>query len=153
MDKNIYLGSDHAGLEMKNALKAYLQGKDLKLVDLGCFNGEEVDYPDIAREVSEKVSEEGGGLGILVCGTGIGMMISANKYKGIRAVDCTSELMAKMAREHNDANILCLGSHLVDQPTAQKITDTFINSKFEGAESHLRRLKKMDPGYNPDDCC
>jgi ribose 5-phosphate isomerase B len=153
MDRIIYLGSDHAGYLMKEDLKNYLQTRSLKTIDLGCFNEDQVDYPDIAREVSDKVEHDPKSLGILVCGTGIGMMMAANKHKGIRAVDCTNELMSKMARLHNDANVLTLGSKLVDVVMAKKILDVFVDTRFEGEEAHIRQLHKMDEAYNPDDCC
>jgi ribose 5-phosphate isomerase B len=149
MNKNpqtIYIGSDHAGYQMKDDLKKYMTEKGLKFVDLGCFSVESVDYPDISREVCEKVVEDKNHLGVLVCGTGVGMMMSANKRKGIRAAVCTHELMAKMARLHNDANVLCLGSRLIGIELAKHILDVFLNTKFEEDERHKRRVAKMDHG-------
>ncbi len=153
MSRSFYLGSDHSGFEMKEALKEHMAAQQLKVTDLGCFTNETVDYPDIAREVCEKLAESPNALGILVCGTGIGMMMTANKRKGIRAAVCTNELMATSARLHNDANVLCLGAKVVDIETAKKILDVFVKTEFEGEEKHVRRLKKMEEGYNPEDCC
>jgi ribose 5-phosphate isomerase B len=156
--KNIYIGCDHAGYEMKEALKKHLIENSIKITDLGCFSKESVDYPDIAREVCEKVSEEKSALGILICGTGIGMMMTANKYPGIRATVCTNDLMAKMSRMHNDANILCLGARIIDIELAKKLLDIFLETTFEDEERHKRRIQKMMATHvplhdNPDDSC
>lgn len=153
----IYIGSDHAGYEMKEALKKYIGEKaDFKAVDLGAFSQDSLDYPDIAREVCEKIVDEKGSLGILICGTGIGMMMSANKREGIRAAVCTVELMAKMARMHNDANVLCLGSRIIGMDLAKNIVDTFLTTSFENEERHVRRIAKMEPNakpQNPEESC
>jgi ribose 5-phosphate isomerase B len=154
----LYIGSDHAGYQMKEEIKKYLAGKETKVVDLGCFSNESVDYPDIAREVCEKVAEEKTNLGILICGTGIGMMMAANKRPGIRAAVCTHEEMSKMARLHNDANVLCLGSKIIQADLAKKLTDIFLETEFEDEERHRRRIEKMmkahDPlAESPDDNC
>ena len=151
--RTIYLGCDHGGYELKESLKSYMLGNTIKVIDLGSFSHDEVDYPDIAREVSEKVGEEPNSFGVLICATGIGMMMAANKRKGIRATVCTNELMATASRLHNDANVLCLGSKIIDLEMAKKILDIFLKTEFEGEEKHIRRLKKMEEGYNPDDCC
>lgn len=148
----IYIGSDHAGYEMKEAMKKYIAEKpEYKVVDLGAFSQDSIDYPDIAREVCEKIVDENGSLGILICGTGIGMMMSANKRAGIRAAVCTVELMAKMARLHNDANVLCLGSRVIGMDLAKNIVDTFLITKFEGDERHVRRIGKMEANAQPQD--
>jgi ribose 5-phosphate isomerase B len=148
----IYIGSDHAGYEMKEAVKKYIAEKpDFKVVDLGAFSQDSIDYPDIAREVCEKIVDEKGALGILICGTGIGMMMSANKRAGIRAAVCTVELMAKMARLHNDANVLCLGSRVIGADLAKSIVDTFLTTKFENDERHVRRIGKMEANAQPQD--
>lgn len=142
--KLIYVGSDHAGYEMKNNLKSYLDDR-FEVIDLGVFNTASFDYPDIAREVGEKVLEGKGSLGVLVCGTGTGMAMSANKLKGIRAASCTSVEMAEMAKKHNNANVLTLGARITDIEIAKKITDKFIETDFEsGEERHVRRVQKMD---------
>jgi ribose 5-phosphate isomerase B len=159
--KTIYIGSDHAGYDLKEVLKKYMAEKQIKFIDLGCFSLESVDYPDIAREVCEKVVEEKNATGVLICGTGIGMMMSANKRPGIRAAVCTHELMAKMARLHNDANVLCLGSRVIGVELAKHILDIFLETEFEDEDRHKRRIAKMEEGKDPkntrkdslDDCC
>jgi ribose 5-phosphate isomerase B len=162
-NRTIYIGSDHAGYDLKGVIKKYLTEKGTKVVDLGCFSADSVDYPDIAREVGEKAVEEKNSLGILICGTGIGMMMSANKLPGVRAAVCTHQLMAKMARMHNDANVLCLGSRIIGEELAKNIVDTFLETEFENEERHRRRIEKMMalnkgksgplPEENKDDCC
>jgi len=141
---NLYIGSDHAGYSMKNSLKEYLIGKGNDVVDLGAFSEDSVDYPDIAREVSEKVLENPGALGVLICGTGIGMQMTANKLKGIRATVATNENMAEMSRKHNDANVITLGGRTTDLELAKKIIDKFLATEFENEERHVRRVKKID---------
>ncbi|MFA7278386.1 MAG: ribose 5-phosphate isomerase B [Candidatus Gracilibacteria bacterium] len=142
----IYLGSDHAGYDLKNILKDFLQ-QELKVefLDLGVFSTDSMDYPDIAREVAEKVSENQatGDKGILVCGTGTGMCIVANKLDGIRAAPAVNEEMAEMARRHNDANVICLGSRLITPDMAKKLVKIFIETKFDAEERHQRRVDKI----------
>lgn len=145
----IYLGSDHAGFNEKNDIKKFLDEGGYKTIDLGCFDEQKCDYPDIAREVSEKVLESvDASFGILICGTGIGMAMAANKLKGIRAALCKDENDAEMARKHNDANILTLGARTMDEGTREKVAMKFLNTEFEGTkeggERHLKRVKKMD---------
>ena len=158
--RTIYIGSDHAGYEMKEMLKKHMQEKGMTFVDLGAFNNDATDFPDIAREVSEKVIEEKNAWGVLICGTGVGMMMTANRRPGIRAVSCTHELMAKMARLHNDANVLCLGSRLIGSELAKHIFDVFMDTEFENEERHKRRIEKMEKNGPAvlgkdelDDCC
>lgn len=141
---NLYIGSDHAGYSMKNSLKEYLGGKGHDVVDLGAFSEDSVDYPDIAREVCEKVLENPGAFGVLICGTGIGMQMTANKLRGIRATVATSENMAEMARRHNDANVITLGGRTTDLELVKKIVDKFLATSFENEERHVRRVKKID---------
>ncbi len=142
--RTIYIGSDHAGYEMKEMLKKYMVEKTVKFVDLGTFSNDSTDYPDIAREVCEKVIEEKNAFGVLICGTGVGMMMTANRRPGIRAVSCTHELMAKMARLHNDANVLCLGSRLIGSDLAKHIFDVFMDTEFVADERHVRRIEKIE---------
>lgn len=141
---NLYIGSDHAGYSMKNSLKEYLIGAGHDVVDLGAFSEDSVDYPDIAREVSEKVLENPGAKGVLICGTGIGMQMTANKLKGIRATVATNEGMAEMSRKHNDANVITLGGRTTDLELAKKIVDKFLSTEFENEERHVRRVKKIE---------
>lgn len=141
----IYIGSDHAGYKMKEDLQMYLKKNGHEAVDLGCFNESSTDYPDIAHEVADKVSENPGALGILVCGTGIGMSMVANVVPSVRAAVCTSPEMAEMSRQHNDANILCLGARIIDADLAKKIVDKFLVSEFESHEErHVRRVAKIE---------
>lgn len=139
----IYFGADHGGYRLKEVLQKYVQ-EELKyeVVDLGTFSEEPVDYPDYAREVAEKVYENSGTLGILVCGTGTGMCMAANKHVGIRAASCTSEMMGQFARAHNNANILCLGQRVVGDELAKAIVKTFLATPYEG-ERHEVRLQKI----------
>lgn len=143
-EKIIYIGSDHAGYNLKEQLKKHIADRKLKFVDLGCFSTDSVDYPDIAREVCEKVVDDSNSLGVLICGTGTGVMISANKLRGIRAANCTHEIMAKMARQHNNANVLTMGSRLVAEELAKHIFDVFVDTPFEDEERHVRRIGKME---------
>lgn len=138
------MGSDHAGYQMKEALQAGLKEEGYEVMDMGAYNEESVDYPDIAREVGEKVFENEGGVGILVCGTGTGMSIAANKMKGIRAASCTNEQLAEFARSHNNANVLCLGQRILgSEGEAKAIVKKFLETDFEGGR-HERRVIKME---------
>jgi len=143
----IYIGSDHAGYKEKESLREYLKTQGYQLIDLGCFNEDSCDYPDIADEVGEKVSETQGARGILFCGTGIGMSIAANKLKGVRAALCNDEAAAEMARRHNDANVITMGARVTGMEEQKKIATKFLTTEFEGSkkggERHLRRVKKM----------
>lgn len=141
----IFIGSDHAGYEMKKVLKEYLQDKSIKVTDLGAFSGEEsVDYPDLTREVVEKVLEYPGTFGIMICGTGQGSAMAANRFKKIRAALCDSEYLAEMARAHNHANVLCLGARVINNDLAKKIVDKFMSTKPDTDERHKRRVEKID---------
>lgn len=140
----IYIGSDHGGYGMKEELVKFLQTEKHEAVNLGTFSEEAVDYPDIAREVSEKVRENDGSAGILICGTGIGMCIAANRHPGIRAVDAMNEEMAVMSRRHNDANILCLPGRTMEISEAKKIVKIFLETKFDRGERHVRRISKLE---------
>lgn len=141
----IYIGSDHAGFDMKGELNAYLEENGYDVVDLGSFTPEPVDYPDIAREVGEKVSENHGARGVLICGSGIGVAIAANKIQGIRATVAVNEEMAVSAREHNDINVVTLGARTTDLETAKKIVMAFLNTEFESTEERrVRRVEKID---------
>lgn len=145
----IYLGSDHAGVNLKRALKIYLDEKfkgneEYSALDLGVFTNDASDYPDIAREVCEKVLEYDGSVGILICGSGVGMSITANRISGIRAVLANNEITARLARAHNKANVLCLGERFTGVELAKSIVDAFLSTKFDEEERHLRRVNKID---------
>jgi len=149
----IYLGSDHAGFNLKKVIKDYLNAKfegseDNKALDLGVFTNDATDYPDIAREVCEKVVENKGSIGILICGSGVGMSISANRVNGIRAVLANNVEIAQLARAHNDANVLCLGGRMTTDEMAKAIVDAFLNTKFEAEENNVRRLEKIETVMN-----
>jgi len=139
----IYLGSDHAGFELKEVLRDFMKGKGHTVVDLGTFSEvNKVDYPDIAREVSEKVRDNDGSRGVLICGTGIGVAIAANKMNKIRAANVHDVTEAHFARLHNDANIVTVGQRTTGAETAKQIVDTFLTTAFEGGR-HLARVQKI----------
>ena len=139
----IYLGADHAGFNLKEELKKYLKELGYEYEDLGNQQLEpKDDYPDFALAVAEKVVATDN-QGILICATGLGMAIAANKIKGIRAAVCWDEFTVLQSRQHNDANILCLGGKVIDLEIAKKIIRIWIEVKFNGEERHVRRLKKI----------
>ncbi len=142
-DKKIILAADHAGFELKEKIKEFLAGKNFVVEDLGTNNPESVDYPDYAIKVGKALGKEKEAKGILICGSGIGMSIAANKVKGVRAAVCHSEKAAELARLHNDANLLCLGSRLTDEKDAIKIVEKFFGTEFTGEERHKRRIEKL----------
>jgi ribose 5-phosphate isomerase B len=144
MADKIVLGSDHAGLALRGEAARVARAAGFEVEDLGPFSGESVDYPDFARRVAEAVAAGKGRLGILVCGTGIGMSIAANKVRGIRAAHCASEYEARMARAHNDANVLCIGERVVGLGLGAAIVEAFLRQAFEGGR-HQRRVDKMEP--------
>jgi ribose 5-phosphate isomerase B len=135
-------GSDHAGLALRGEAVKAAKAAGLEVEDLGPFSGESVDYPDYARAVAEAVAAGRARVGLLVCGTGIGMSIAANKVKGIRAAHCTTEFEARMARAHNDANVLCLGERVIGLGLGAAIVKAFLETQFEGGR-HARRVEKM----------
>jgi ribose 5-phosphate isomerase B len=135
----IHLGSDHAGFAMKEQVKAYLAAQGHDVTDVGAHSEESVDYPLFAKAVGEAVASGDADFGVLVCGTGLGMEIAANKVRGVRAVQITDPELAAMARRHNDANVLTLAGRYSDLPTAERIIDTFLTTPFEGGR-HQRRV-------------
>jgi ribose 5-phosphate isomerase B len=139
----IAIGSDHAGFEYKEYFKKLLSDMGHPYQDFGTFSTEPVDYPDIAQVVSKAISSHTCDMGILICGTGIGMSIAANKHNGIRAAVCESSASAKLSREHNDANILCLGERITSLKTAIEIVKTFLTTPFSGGERHNSRIQKI----------
>ena len=138
----IVIGNDHAGPSLKEVIKKHLENKGIEILDLGVKEGDKVDYPKIAEAVALKVKDKEADLGILICGTGIGVSISANKVKGIRAACVSEPYSAKLSREHNDANILCFGARVVGEELAKMIVDEFINASFLG-DRHLRRVEMI----------
>ena len=139
----IAIGSDHAGFEYKEYFKKLLSDMGHAYQDFGTFSSEPVDYPDIAHVVSKAIASHTCDMGILICGTGIGMSIAANKHSGIRAAVCESSASAKLSREHNDANILCLGERITSLETAIEIVKTFLTTPFSGNERHSCRIQKI----------
>ncbi len=138
----IALGSDHGGLNLKKEIIKHLECKNIEVTDFGTYTEESCDYPDYALKVAEEVAAHNFELGILICGTGIGISISANKVPGIRAALCSDTFSAHATREHNNANILALGERVVGRGLALDIVDAFINAKFEG-DRHQRRIDKI----------
>jgi len=141
--QEIFIGSDHAGYNLKNAVKHHL-GDGYKVTDLGAFSHDSVDYSDIAREVSEKVLEYPGSFGIMICGTGQGSAMACNRNKGIRAALCNTVELAEMARRHNHANVLCMGERTTEESLALQIVDKFLATEPDPAERHKRRIDKLD---------
>jgi ribose 5-phosphate isomerase B len=139
----IALGADHAGFHVKEVIRRSLAEQGYDVDDLGTKSEESVDYPDFARQVAERVAGGGAQLGVLVCGTGIGMAITANKVPGIRAGTAHDEMTARMMREHNDANVLTLGGRVVDDERAIAIVHAFLNAQFAGGR-HQRRVEKIN---------
>jgi len=140
--KKISLSSDHAGFDLKEKIKNYLLKKKIKVIDLGPKNSNSVDYPDYAKKVARNILSKKSNVGILVCGSGTGMAISANKFKKIRAAVCYNAVSTRLSRMHNNANILALGSRLTNKQNAVKLVNLFLSTKFEGGR-HLRRVKKI----------
>lgn len=131
------IGCDHAGLDLANEILEYLQNHSTKIIHIFPQNGAKVDYPDYAKLVCKEVISESA-IGILVCGSGIGMSMAANKIKGIRAALCTDSYMARFARAHNNANVLCLGARVIGSGVAQDIVSVFLNTEFEGGRHKIR---------------
>ena len=140
--KKIFISSDHAGYNLKEEIKNHLKGKKLNFEDLGPKNDDRVDYPDYAHKVAKKVKISKKNIGILVCGSGTGMNIVANKHKNVRAAQCFNLKSTKLSRLHNDANIITLGSRLITKKNALKFISVFLNTKFDGGR-HLKRIKKI----------
>ncbi len=140
--KKIVLASDHAGFKLKENIKFYLRKKMNKVIDLGTNSTDSVDYPDYAHLLSKKMKKNNNLFGILVCGTGIGMDITANRHKNIRAALCYNVKSAKLSREHNNANVITLGARLTKKKVALKCVNVFLNTDFKGGR-HLKRIKKI----------
>ena len=140
--RKIFISSDHAGFKLKETIKDYLRNKKVKFEDLGPKDDSSVDYPDYAHKVARKVKSRKSNVGILVCGSGTGMNIAANKHKNIRAAQCFNLKSTKLSRLHNDANIITLGERLINKNKAISLIKIFLSTKFEGGR-HLRRVKKI----------
>jgi ribose 5-phosphate isomerase B len=138
-----YIATDHAGIDLKDYTVELLKQKGLEVIDLGPFNKDRVDYPDYAVKVAQSVLADSASQGILICGSGIGMSMAANRFHGIRAALCHDAYTAQVAREHNDANILCFGERIVGKGVAESIIDSWLASKFEGGR-HCGRVEKIE---------
>ncbi len=138
------IGSDHAGYELKENLKKYLAGRGCRVEDVGPFSDESVDYPDFGSRVALLVRSGKVDRGILICGSGIGMSITANRYPGVRAALCLIPELARLSREHNDSNVLVLGARFTEIERAREITGVWLDTHFSGDERHARRLAKID---------
>ncbi len=140
----IGIGSDHGGYDLKQEIIAYLEANNYEYKDYGCYSSEAVDYPDIAQPLAKDVVSEKLEKGILICGTGIGISIAANKIKGVRAALAHDVFSAEATRLHNDANIVCMGGRVIGAGLAIKIVETFLNTDFSGDERHSRRVGKIE---------
>ena len=138
----VVLASDHRGYQLKDSLKKFLEERKIEFLDVGTFSADSVDYPDFAMLAAEKVSHGDYDRGILICGSGIGMCVVANKFPGVRAAVCHDVSAAEMSRKHNDSNMLGLGADVINEELARKILHVWLETKFEGGR-HLRRIQKI----------
>ncbi|MBM3184693.1 MAG: ribose 5-phosphate isomerase B [Bacteroidetes bacterium] len=141
-EKVIPIGADHAGFSLKGKIVHFLESKGYNVQDFGCFSKESIDYPDFAHPVAEMVEQNSGMLGILICGSGNGINMTANKHKGIRSALCWNKEITELARQHNDANIIALPARFISEQEAIEIVDTFLGTAFEGGR-HQRRIDKI----------
>lgn len=142
MNNSIVIGCDHAGFDYKEAIKEMLSNKGFQVIDKGTFDTSSMDYPDVAHPVATAVENRNALLGILICGSGNGVCMTANKHSGIRAALCWNNELAALARQHNNANILCLPARFIDLGLAKEMTETFLNTSFEGGR-HQNRVNKI----------
>jgi ribose 5-phosphate isomerase B len=138
MEKKIVIACDHAGNEMKDAIIQHLTEKGYTVTDFGCDGTASVNYPDYAHPVCEAIAKKEAPLGILVCGTGIGMSMAANKHRGIRAALCENEFSTEMTRRHNDANVICMGARVISVEKALSLVDIFVGTEYEGGRHDAR---------------
>ena len=139
----VVIGNDHAGVEFKNTILKHLKSQGYEVINVGVDVVESVDYPDIAKEVTKKIVDNEAQFGILICGTGIGISIAANKVEGIRAALCHNEFTAKLSRQHNNANIIALGARVIGDELGKACVDVFLNTEFEGGR-HANRVSKIE---------
>lgn len=142
MKKLVPIGADHAGFELKKAVMKHLESKGYEMKDFGCYSEESIDYPDFGHPVASLVEETEGMLGIIICGSGNGINMTANKHQGVRSALCWNNEIVQLAREHNDANILALPARFISEADALEMVDTFLSVKFEGGR-HQRRVDKI----------
>lgn len=140
----IAIGADHRGLDLKSHIKGILATEGHEILDLGCEGTSSVDYPEFAHRVAKAVLHREAERGVLICATGMGMSIAANRFKGIRAANCTEPFTARLSRLHNNANILCLGAEIVGRGLAEEIVRVFMTAEFTKEERHLRRVNKIE---------
>jgi len=140
---NIIIGSDHAGFDLKEQIRKYLSEKGYNIKDVGTFSHESVDYPLIAKELAQNIAEKKFSRGILLCGSGLGMSITANRFRNVRAALCHNIYTVELSRKHNDANILVLGGRILGSGLALEMVEIFLHTDFEGGR-HLRRLEEID---------
>ena len=138
----IVIGSDHGGFTLKEEIKKHLEARGIAFTDVGSYDGASVDYPDIAKAACEKIVSGECEKGLLFCGTGVGISMAANKVKGIRACCCSDPYSAKLTRQHNDANVLCMGGRVISGGLAEMMVDLFLETEFEGGR-HQRRIDKI----------
>jgi len=146
-NKKVFIGSDHAGFKLKEKIKKVLLEKKFEVIDKGTNSEENCDYPDYAKKVAKEVSK-GKCFGVLICGTGIGMSMTANRFPKVRAALCCTKEMAVMTRKHNNANVLCLGARLIEEKTALEIVKTFFETENSKEERHIRRVCKIEKEEN-----
>jgi ribose 5-phosphate isomerase B len=142
MAQTIAIGCDHAGFEYKEGFRKFLESKNIKVKDFGTYTADSVDYPDFAHAVASAVENNEFDLGVLICGSANGVAITANKHQGIRAAICWNEELARLARQHNNANIVCLPARFIEYDLGEKIIDKFLTSSFEGGR-HATRVNKI----------
>lgn len=140
----VSMACDHGGYDLKESIKTYLEGKGYEITDCGCYSKESCDYPDFARQAAMEVANGNCEKGIVICTTGIGVSITANKVKGVRCALCHNEYTATMTRLHNDSNIIALGAGVVAEDDAKKMVDIFLETAFSGEERHQRRIDKIE---------
>ncbi|MBO5898738.1 MAG: ribose 5-phosphate isomerase B [Clostridia bacterium] len=142
MEKKIVIGCDHAAVELKNKVIAHVEGMGYEVIDVGTYTSDSCNYPDIAETACKKIQTGEVPMGILICGTGIGMSMSANKMRGIRAACCSDTFSAAATRSHNDANVLCFGARVVGEGVAMTLVDAFLTTEYEGGR-HQTRIDMM----------
>ena len=143
MVKRVSLAADHAGFELKEKMAAYLKGEGFHVIDLGAYNEEPADYPDFAKAIGESIQQGKAERGILICGSGVGACVAANKMRNIRAGLCHDTYSAHQGVEHDDINVLCLGARVIGEELAKELVSAFLAARFNGEERHLRRLAKI----------
>jgi ribose 5-phosphate isomerase B len=143
----ILLASDHAGVNLKRLISDLLEAEDYEFKDLGAYNKDSVDYPDLAHELARRIADDDSATGILICGTGLGMSMAANRHRGVRAAVCHDAFTTEMARRHNDANVLCLGSRVLGPGVCEQLVRLFLTTSFDG-DRHQRRITKIEPNQS-----